>query len=193
MEPFLLSVLLIVLQLAFLLVIIIATAIVCAGAISVYLDVPFVPTPHRYRRIIDKALRIAPGDTIYELGSGTGGLLIELARKYPNATFVGIELNVLLYAYARALKRLSGNPHNLLFRRENFFDTDLSQPDKVYGYLLNSVMDELLPKLVRETNGMRFVSRAFQFKDVQPAETIRLSNIPGSHGEHLLYVYELIK
>ena len=187
----LLSVLLIVVQLAFLSVIIIATAMVFAGAISVYLDVPFVPTPARYRRVIDAALQIAPEDVVYELGSGTGGLLIALAKKYPESVFVGIELNVVLYAYAKILKRLLGNPPNLDFRRENFFDTDLSKPNKIYGYLLNTIMEKLLTKLERETKGVRFASRAFQFKSKSPVETIQLSKMPGSHGEHMLYVYEL--
>jgi len=190
MEILLLSILLIVVQLAFLLVIIIATAMVFAGAISVYLDVPFVPTPARYRRTIDAALQIAPRDVVYELGSGTGGFLITLAKKYPETTFVGIELNVVLYTYANLLKRVLGGPPNLLFRRENFFDTDLSRPNKIYGYLLDTIMEKLLTKLERETRGVRFASRAFQFKSIRPVETIRLSKIPGSHGEHMLYIYE---
>src|SRR3989344_5322429 len=189
MEILLLSILLVVLQLAFLSVIIIATALVFAGAISVYLDVPFVPTPARYRRTIDAVLQIAPGDVVYELGSGTGGFLIALAKKYPDTTFVGVELNVVLYTYASVLNRMLGHPSNLLFRRENFFDTDLSKPNKIYGYLLDSVMNKLLNKLERETRGVRFASRAFQFASRQSIETIRLSKMPGSHGEPMLYVY----
>ena len=191
MEILFLSILLVVVQLAFLLVVIIIVAMVFAGAISVYLDVPFVPTPARYRRVIDAALQIAPEDVVYELGSGTGGLLIALAKKYPESVFVGIELNVVLYTYAKILKRLLGNPPNLDFRRENFFDTDLSKPNKIYGYLLNTIMEKLLTKLERETKGVRFASRAFQFKSKSPVETIQLSKMPGSHGEHMLYVYEL--
>ena len=190
MAILLLSILLIVLQLAFLLVIIIATAVVFVGAISVYLDVPFVPTPARYRRVIDAALQIAPRDVVYELGSGTGGFLINLAKQHPEARFVGIELNTILYFYANVRKRLLGNPPNVSFRCENFYQTDLSKADKIYGYLLDSVMETILPKLQRETNGVRFASRAFQFKSKKPVETVRLSRIPGTHGENMLYVYE---
>lgn len=193
MELIFLSVLLIVIQLTFLLVVVAGTAIVVAGAISVTLDVPFVPTPPRYRHLIGEALDIEPRDSVYELGSGTGSLLIYLAKTYPDTRFVGVELNAMLYLYANLLKRLRGNPSNVEFRRENFFETDLSQPNKIYGYLLDSVMPKLLHKLEQETNGVRFASRAFQFETKTPVETIRLSKIPGTHGEHMLYVYELTK
>src|SRR3989344_1717214 len=186
-----LSILLILVQLSFFLVVILAAATLCAGMVSVYLDVPFVPTPVRFRRTIGAALRITEGDSVYELGSGTGGFLIGLAKKNPKATFIGIELNPLLHAYANVLKRLRGNPSNLVFRRENFFDTDLSGANKIYGYLLESIMERILLKLERETNGVRFASRAFQFKTKQPVDIIRLSKMRGTHGENMLYVYEL--
>ena len=186
-----LSLLLIIVQFAFLVIVAIGTATVLAGAISITLDVPYVPTPSRYYRIIEKALQIKARDTMYELGSGTGGLLLALAKKHPDTAFIGIELNPLLFYFSRVRKRLVGNPTNVVFRRENFFNTDFSRASKVYGYLLDTVMPRLLEKLQRESHGLRFASRAFKFESKEPAETITLSRIPGSHGEHMVYVYEL--
>ena len=186
-----LSLLLILVQLAFLCVVLVAFAIVFAGTISVTLDVPYVPTPRRYWSAIAQALDIQAGDVVYELGSGDGGLLLALARAHPDAQFVGVELNPPLFWFSQVRRALKGSLPNIRFERQDLFMVDLSRADKCYGYLLDPVMGRLLPKLEREASGARFVSRAFQFKSKRPIETIVLSTSPGRHGEHLLYVYDL--
>jgi len=140
-------------------------------------DVPFVRT-----------LDIRPGETVCELGSGDGGFLLWCASMYPSSEFMGIERNPLLHYYASWRRRRAGLK-NLSFVRGNLFDTDLSCAQKMYAYLLNPVMDRLLPKFQREFHG-RLASRAFRFKAKQPVSTIELSLKKGWHGEHLLHIYD---
>lgn len=156
---------------------------------SRYIDVPFVPTPVHVFTLIVSSLEIRPGDVVYELGSGDGRFLLYCAKKQPSARYVGIERNPLLIAMSRLRAYLSGNPRNVVFRRENFYATPLTEATKIYGYLLNSVMNKLLPKLESEFHG-RMASRAFTFREKSPSETIVLSEKKGSHGEHMLYLYE---
>ena len=153
-------------------------------------DVPFVRTPRTVFAPIASALDIQPYDVVYELGSGDGGFLLWCAAHYPNAKFVGIERNPLLHRYASWRQKRSGM-QNLSFTQADFFDVNLSGARKIYGYLLNSVMDRLLPKFEREFHG-RLASRAFRFKAKQPVRTIELSGKKGWHGEHLLHIYDFL-
>mgnify|MGYP001582040933 FL=1 len=156
--------------------------------ISKGLDVPFVPTPVAHFPIIAKALMIRPGDVVYDLGCGDGRMLTHLAERFPDARFIGIERNFLLYAQAQLRKRLSQS-QNLTFRRENFYESDFSDATRVYGYLLSKINDKLFPP--GQYPGVRFVSRAFTLSHHTPVATVELSKKRGLHSEHLLHIYEI--
>ncbi len=151
-------------------------------------DVPFVRTPESVFPAIADALNIAPEDTVCELGSGDGSFVRWCAAQYPHARCVGIERNPLLIRYARWRTRRA-KLTNVEFRQADIFDTDFSDANKIYAYLLNPVMDRLLPKLTAEFHGT-LASRAFVFKEKKPTTTIELSSKKGRHGEHLLYLYQ---
>ncbi len=57
---------------------------------------PFVPTQ---KSVIRKALKLAhlkPGETLYDLGAGTGRVLVIGAKEF-NAKVVGFEFSLLLF------------------------------------------------------------------------------------------------
>ncbi len=151
-------------------------------------DVPFVRTPERMFAAIASALDMHPSDVVYELGSGDGGFLLWCAERYPDAKFVGFERNPLLVRYARWRAKRVGLS-NVEFRKQDLFFADLSGAAKIYAYLLDHVMDRLLPKLAREFHG-RLASRAFRFGGKQEKEVIAISEKSGSHGQHLLFIYD---
>ena len=157
---------------------------------SIPLDVPFVPTPTRYAKQIAEALALNADDTLYELGSGDGRMLLAFARMCPEARFVGIERNILLYLQSVARKRLHRSARNVEFRHANIFASDFSEATKVYTYLLTSVMDRLYPELEKNAHVV-VASRAFRFTGKSPLQEIRIAKRDGSHNEHMLYVYEL--
>src|SRR5262249_4769895 len=150
--------------------------------------VPFVPTPHKHIDTILTSLALQPGDVVYELGSGDGRVVLAAAQKNPSVIFLGIERNPILYLYSKLNYRFCGSPKNLSYQRANFFALDFAKPSKLYGYLLPEVMDALLPLL--STFRGRFASRAFRFSDKQPVDIVELTAKTGSHGEHLLYIYD---
>ena len=157
--------------------------------ISGYLDVPFVPTPVRYAEAVAATLELAPGDTVYELGSGDGRFLLACAKLAPEATFVGIERNPLLHVAALFRKYRAKSPANVEFRRGDLFKSDFSPATKMYVYLLDSVMHQLQPKFEREFKG-RVASRAFPFARKQLSNVVALTEQVGAHGQHLLFVYD---
>jgi hypothetical protein len=152
-------------------------------------DVPFVRTPRKYFPMIADALNIRPHDVVYDLGSGEGKFVLFCAKKYPDARFVGIERNFVLYFQALARKKFAGNPANVTFRRENFFTTNLSDATRLYAYLLPKAMERLFSDTPHP--GLRVASRAFHIKRREPIETIELSAKKGWHNQHLLHIYEL--
>lgn len=181
---------LIVLQIVFVLVALFAFMTIATGTLSLAMGVPYVRTFSRLYPQIAQELTIEPGDVVYELGSGDGGFSLYLAHRFPEARFVGIERNPILYVAAHIRRFLQGSPSNVMFRRENFFESDLRDATKVYAYLLTTVMDVLLPKCTEELKKARVVSRAFQFSQKHCSRAIRLTAKEGLHGQHMLYVYE---
>jgi hypothetical protein len=152
-------------------------------------DAPFVPTPTRYAHIVVEALDVRKGDTVYELGSGDGRFVLAYAKCVPDASYIGIERNPFLHAVALVRKRIAGNPPNVEFRRGDFFKADLSGADKIYAYLLTSVMRELESKFESEFSG-RLASRAFTLAQKEPSSIIALGDRAGAHGQHKLFVYD---
>ena len=157
--------------------------------ISGHLDVPFVPTSMRYAPNVAAALDIRPGDVVYELGSGDGRFMLACARLEPGARFLGVERNPFLHATALWRKRIAGDPQNVEFKRGNFFETDFSPANKMYVYLLDSVMHRLQPKFEQEFTG-RVASRAFPFSRKEISNVVALTEKVGAHGQHLLCVYD---
>ncbi len=157
--------------------------------ISRGVDVPFVRTPRKYFPVIADALQIRANDVVYDLGSGEGKFVLYCAQKFPDARFIGIERNFVLYLQALARKRFAGNPLNVSFRRENFFTTNMHDATRVYAYLLPKAMERLFSDSSHK--GLRVASRAFHIKRREPVQTIELSPKKGWHNQHLLHIYEL--
>ena len=154
---------------------------------------PFVPTSTRYARAIAAALRIKPGDTVYELGSGDGRILVALARIEPRARYVGIERGRMLVFVSRLRALFLGRQGCISFVRGDLYDTTLSDADALYTYLLPHAMRALEPKLERELKtGARLAARAFPLHGRSPVATEELSDARLRHGLNTLYLYEWI-
>jgi precorrin-6B methylase 2 len=119
---------------------------------------------------------------IYELGCGWGTLAVALARAFPMASVIAVELSPLpwLVAAWRA-RRLN----NLEVRRTDFHAVTLSDADAVTCYLMMAPMVELADTLDRELGpGTAVVALTFWFRDRLPAKTRRG---PGLRGDVALY------
>lgn len=154
------------------------------------LDAPSVPTPRRVLPHIVEALELCAGDTVYDLGSGDGRIVLRCAKLEPSARFVGIERSLFLHFVSRFRALLSGSPANVSFLRQDIFQADLSSATKLYAYLTPPLMSALLRKIEREARGARMVSYTFQFKDKPPLRTVFLSALKNHRGSARLYIYE---
>ena len=129
---------------------------------------PWVPT-HEAR--IRRALQLAdlqPGETLYDLGSGDGRVLLLAAREF-GAQAIGVEIGPMqcLVSWARAW--LSGSWGRVRTRCGNFYKADFRDADVVFVYLTSGQTTRLCPLLEAQLRpGTRVVSIAADIPNWQP-------------------------
>jgi SAM-dependent methyltransferase len=130
------------------------------------------PTPSR-RRWIRQALRLVdvqPGETVYDLGSGDGRVLIVAAREF-GARAVGYEVEPLHCAaawvsalFARVLGRVS-------VRCRDLYQANVAPADVVFVHLNPRFVADLASSLQSQLRpGARIVSLDFPFEGWEPSE-----------------------
>ena len=104
---------------------------------------------------------VRPEDTVYDLGSGDGRLVIEAALRY-GARGVGVEREAKLVELARDRARRAGVADRVRFTQDDLFNTDMRGATVVTLYLLPRMMEQLQPKLRAELPpGARIVSHDY--------------------------------
>jgi len=138
---------------------------------------PFITTPPE---VVARMLEFAgpgPRDTVIDLGSGDGRIVIAAAKDY-GARALGIELDAALVALARDNARRAGVTERVRFEEADALRTDLSQASVVTIYLLPFLLDQLRPRLLAQLRpGARIVTHAFAMTGWPPdrSATVRLS------------------
>lgn len=131
-------------------------------------DVIFVPTP---QPVVDAMLAMAKvkaGDILYDLGSGDGRIPVTAAKKF-GIRAVGIDIDPERIAEANANAQQAGVTDRVTFRNEDLFQTDFGEATVVTLYLLPSLNEKLMPKLLSELKpGTRIVSHAFKMGKWEP-------------------------
>lgn len=152
-------------------------------------DAPYVPTP---QVVVDAMLRMArmgPRDSLIDLGSGDGRIVITAAKRY-GARGVGVDLDESLLALANDAAGREGVAALAVFRRQNLFETDLSRASVITSYLLPEMNMKLRPKLLALAPGTRIVTHDYHFGDWTPDERQTLRVPEKQVGEPgISYVY----
>ena len=118
--------------------------------------VPFVVTP---REIVERMLRMADvkaGDTLIDLGSGDGRIVIEAAKR--GAKGLGVDIDPSLVRLATENAKAAGVSALARFEARDIFETDLSGASVVAFYLLPDFNAKLQPRLLALKPGTRIVS-----------------------------------
>jgi cyclopropane fatty-acyl-phospholipid synthase-like methyltransferase len=137
-------------------------------------DIHYVPTSSGVADAMLKLAAVTSRDTVYDLGSGDGRIVIAAAKNY-GAHGVGVELDPALVATARKKAASAGVADRVVFRQEDLFKTDLSDATVVMLYLSQTTNMRLRPKLQRELKpGARIVSHRFLMGDWKPEAERRL-------------------
>ena len=126
---------------------------------------PWVPVPRKdVSRMLELA-RLKPGETLYDLGSGDGRIVIMAAEKF-GARAIGVEVSFLPYLISRWKIWRRGLKNRVEIRYADFFKINLSEAAVVTTFLLPRPMEKLSKKFRAELlTGARVVSYAFQLED----------------------------
>lgn len=150
---------------------------------TLFLGSPYVPThPIRARRMLQFA-DFRPGESLLDLGSGNGAILLCAAEEFGAAKAIGYEINPLLVLWSRARAALRRVASRVVTYRRNIFHAPLPQVDVVATFLIPQTMDRLREKLRRElAPDTRIISRGFVFSGVEPRKKLE-----GDTGWYYLY------
>ena len=129
---------------------------------------PYVVSP---QQIVDRMLELAdpkPHETVYDLGSGDGRILITAVQRY-RVKAVGIEISeALAKSTTERIQRL-GLQNDARVINGDFLQVDLSPADIVTMYLATDVNEMLRPHLERQLKpGARVVSHEYAIPGWKP-------------------------
>jgi SAM-dependent methyltransferase len=152
------------------------------GVLDKEADTVYLPTPPAAVAAMLRLADVTEKDTVYDLGSGDGRIVIAAARDF-HATAVGIEIDPALVAESRSRAREAGLSGRAAFIEGDIFKVDLKNATVVTLYLLPGPNLELIPKLLSElAPGSRVVSHMHDMGDWQPDRTQRV-------GESTIYMW----
>lgn len=111
---------------------------------------PYVPTKQKEVECILKEAGLKKGQLLIELGSGDGRVVRTAASNY-GVRCVGIEIHPLLLIWSKLFVKLQKlESESVVFRRENFFKTDVSTADIIFLFLMPHTLKKLKGKFAKE-------------------------------------------
>jgi protein-L-isoaspartate O-methyltransferase len=149
---------------------------------------PYLPTPDS---VVDRMLqagKLQPGETMFDLGSGDGRIVIAAAKKY-KAIAIGVELDDALVVKSKARIYALGLDKTARIIRGDLMEQDYSSADLVTVYLWpesNKKVARLLEQQLKK--GARVVAHDFPMDSWKPSATITIPD-DGTGRSHTLYVY----
>lgn len=149
--------------------------------------VPLFLTNQLTRTALSKLIISNRAHSLVDLGCGTGGVVVELARQHRELFATGVETAPPIFAIAwlNALLRGRGRAR---IAYQSFWKSDLSTYDLVYCFLSPAPMARLYTKAKSEMRpGALLVSNSFAVPGLQPDQIIEV----GDGRQTRLYVYRI--
>jgi len=135
-------------------------------------DVIYVPTPEEVVDAMLQVAKVTKNDVVYDLGTGDGRIPVTAAKKY-GARGVGIDIDPQRIKDANENVQKNGVGDKVRIIQGDLFETNISEATVVTLYLLPSLNQKLMPKLMKELKpGTRIVSHAFDMGDWKPEQEL---------------------
>jgi 16S rRNA G966 N2-methylase RsmD len=150
---------------------------------------PYYPTPEL---VVERMLKLAglkAGETMFDLGSGDGRIVIFAANKY-KANAIGVEFDKDLWQQSSDRIKKMGLESRAKIIHGDILKQDYSSADVLTVYLLPLSNDKVRPILDRQLKkGTRIVAHDFEFSDWTPIKTEDIDD-DGEGRSHRLYLYQ---
>jgi cyclopropane fatty-acyl-phospholipid synthase-like methyltransferase len=148
---------------------------------------PYVSSPARVVDLMLDLAKVKPGETVLDLGSGDGRILIAAVERY-KAKAIGVEISPKLVAETAVRIQRAGLADQARVIQGDVRQADLSGVDVVTLYLATETNAELRPRLEKLLKpGARVVSHDYAVPGWKPARVEKLDGRPG----HTIYLYEI--
>jgi len=135
-------------------------------------DVVYLPTPPELvNKMLDMAA-VTPQDSVVDLGSGDGRIVIAAAKR--GARALGVEYDGPLVELSRQTAIREGVSDKATFVQADLFTVDFSRATVLTMFLLSDMMVKLQPQIFNMTPGTRVVSNTFVMDDWPPDSTVKL-------------------
>jgi hypothetical protein len=144
---------------------IVLLVILACFSFVIFVGAPYLPTLSNQIPIAFDLLSLKPGQTVLELGSGDGRVLIAAAQKGLNA--VGYEINPLLFIYSwlRTIKYRQ----RVRIIWGSYWQKDWPPAEAIFVFLLDKYMNKMDKKIVQyKHKPVKLVSFAFKVPGKQP-------------------------
>ena len=146
----------------------IIAVVVCFAAVLLF-GAPYLPTLTPQVKAALQLADLKPGDTLLELGSGDGKVLIAAAKQGINV--VGYELNPLLVTYSWLRTRRYRRHVKIIWG--DFWRKDWPKAEAIFVFLLPRYMSKLNKKVIQyKHKPVKLVSFAFVIDEKQPAKEL---------------------
>jgi hypothetical protein len=149
----------------------------------------YVPTPQDVVEKMLQAASLREDDTLVDLGSGDGRIVITAARKY-RATAVGYEIDAQLVKESRAAIEKAGLGVNASIELKDMFTADLSNANVVAAYLPEKFLERLIPQFEKMGCGAKLVTHQFKVPGMEINETLRMES-KDDGDTHTIHVYSM--
>jgi len=151
---------------------------------------PFVASPLPVVKQMLTLAEIKPGETLYDLGSGDGRVVIMAAQDF-GANAVGVEMREDLAKQATGRVSELGLDGRVKIVNGDMFKLDVSQANVVTLYLTTSANDKVKPKLEAELKpGTRVISHDYEILGWKPIKVDNFCENPRlGYPSHTIYVY----
>lgn len=114
------------------------------------LGVPTAPSSPQAVKAILGFIPAGAGVNIVDMGSGWGGVAIDIARARPQCRVIGLEYSIFPLLIAKFRRQLRPSLKNLGFIREDFFKYSLRDTPFIVCYQLPAMMERLKGKFLAE-------------------------------------------
>ncbi len=149
----------------------------------------YSPTPQDVVETMLNIVHLTKDDTLVDLGSGDGRILITAAERY-GAKAIGYEIDRELVARSRSAAERSRAKHLIEIREQDMYTADLAEADVVTLYLYPASLDKLKPQFAKMHKGSKIVSHHYEIPDVTPDRVV-ISNSHVTGDEHCIFLYSI--
>jgi SAM-dependent methyltransferase len=150
--------------------------------------IPFVPSPLLVAKRMLEIAELQEGETLLDLGSGDGRILIAAIEWFGAKKAIGVEIREDLVRAARKEIRKKGLEDRVSVIQGDLFQVPIDETDVVALYLTAQALNGLRPKLESQLKqGTRIVCHDYEIKGWTPAKVEKLRT--WRFWPHKIYLY----